>query len=64
MVLIDMPMPKSCGDCPLTYDESVSGETKCCLGVRWIDWEERPGDCPIEETIYISKDSDKEGAGE
>ena len=47
MILIDMKMPHSCDDCPLTYD-SDDGSTVCILNYgKYIDWDKRPDYCPL-----------------
>lgn len=67
MILINMKMPHSCSDCPLTYD-SFDGSTICTLNPnKYIDWDKRPDYCPLhnlrkntKETKEESKDEPKE----
>ncbi len=49
MVFIsNMEIPKCCEDCPCTQ-ESVTGDTLCCLGAKEVDFSKRPKDCPMKE---------------
>lgn len=58
MIVINMEMPSNCVDCPLTF-ESFDGSTTCCLGVKDIDWNKRPNDCPIKQEILTINDETK-----
>lgn len=60
MILIDMKMPHSCADCPLTYD-SFDGSTVCTLHPgAYIDWDKRPDYCPLHNLRKDAKETKEE----
>lgn len=64
MILIDMKMPHSCGDCPLTYD-SFDGSTVCALHPdAYIDWDKRPDYCPLHNLRKDTKETKEESKEE
>ena len=52
MIQIDMPMPRDCVECPLTYPIHDGGAEYCCLTdvPEYIyRYGERPAECPLRE---------------
>lgn len=47
MVILDMPMPKNCWDCPLCYDYQNCGVTGTQIKYENME-EKRLNDCPIK----------------
>lgn len=61
MVLIDMPMPDRCLDCPFFKKHSDCGQCKGTKKGKWIepeDYNKRQDWCPIKEAVESPYSSD------
>lgn len=52
-IIIDIPMPKKCGECPFLDGENglcdISWNYKSQFGDIRVNWDDRPISCPLKE---------------